>query len=134
MEDCHTPLSSHGQSRALNLSNEKTDLVKKTGPVFYGAKKPKDARRAKKRCVEGCDMYIVRVKKDRKEWAMSRPCKECWEVMHTLGIKKVYYTTAEGTWMCEKVASMEITHQSSGVLALQAYRGQERGDKKRRKS
>jgi deoxycytidylate deaminase len=102
--------------------------------MFYGTKKTRDARKAKKRCVEGCDMYIVRLKKDTDEWAMSRPCKECWEVMHTLGIKKVYYTTADGTWLREKVASMEITHRSSGVLALQAYREKERADKKRRKS
>jgi deoxycytidylate deaminase len=79
-------------------------------------------------------MYIVRVKKDTEEWAMSRPCRECWEVMHALGIRKVYYTTAEGTWACEKVADMEITHHSSGVLALQAYREQERTERKRRKS
>ena len=79
-------------------------------------------------------MYIVRVKKGTEDWAMSRPCRECWEVMDTLGIRKVYYTTGEGTWTCERVASMEITHRSSGVLALQAYREQERDEKKRRKS
>jgi hypothetical protein len=102
--------------------------------MFYGTKKTRDARKAKKRSVEGCDMYIVRVKKGTDEWTMSRPCKECWEVMHTLGIKKVYYTTAEGAWKCEKVASMEVTHRSSGVLALQAYREQGRTDRKIHKS
>ena len=96
LTDCHTLLSSRGQSLALNVSNEKTHLVNRTGRVFYGTKKTRDTRKAKKRCVEGCDMYIVRVKKDTDEWAMSRPCRDCWEVMHTLGIKKVYYTTAEG--------------------------------------
>jgi hypothetical protein len=78
-------------------------------------------------------MYILRVRKGSEEWALSRPCRECWEVMHTLGIRKVYYTTGEGTWICEKVASMEITHRSSGVLALQAYREEERKEKKRKR-
>jgi len=122
----------HDQNRALNVPNEKVKVVKKTGRLFYGTKKRKDTRKAKKRCVEGCDMYIVRLKKDTEDWAMSKPCRECWEVMHTLGIRKVYYTTAEETWMCEKVASMEITHRSSGVLSLQAYREQDRKEKKRR--
>jgi hypothetical protein len=132
-EDGQSPLCLQDLTRALNVPNEKGKLAKKPGKVFYGTRKMRDARKAKKRCVEGCDMYIVRVKKDTEEWAMSRPCKECWEVMHTLGIRKVYYTTAEGTWMCEKVASMEITHRSSGVLALQAYREEERKEKKRKR-
>jgi deoxycytidylate deaminase len=118
----------------LNVPNEKIKVIKKHGPFVYGMKKTRDARKAKKRCVQGCDMYIVRVKKDADEWAMSKPCKDCWEVMHTLGIRKVYYSTGIGTWMCEKVASMETTHRSSGVLALQAYKHQERVEKKRQRS
>jgi hypothetical protein len=102
--------------------------------MFYGTKKMKEARKAKKRCVEGCDMYVARVKKGTDEWAMSKPCKECWEVMRTLGIRKVYYTTGDGTWKCEKVSDMETTHQCSGVLALQAYREQDRAKKIRRGS
>ena len=59
---------------------------------------------------------------------------DCWEVMHTLGIRKVFYSTGIGTWTCEKVASMETTHRSSGVLALAAYKEQESVEKKRRRS
>ena len=132
-EDGQSPLCLQDLSRELNVPNEKVKVAKKPGKVFYGTRKTRDTRKAKNRCVKGCDMYIARVKKDTEEWAMSRPCKECWEVMHTLGIRKVYYTTAEGTWMCEKVASMEITHRSSGVLALQAYREEERKEKKRKR-
>jgi hypothetical protein len=129
-------LSTPGKSHVLNVVNGKSKESNgkilhpaKSKRFVYGTKKNKDARKTKKRCVEGCDMYIVRVKKDTDDWAMSRPCKECWEVMHTLGIRKVYYTTADGKWMSEKVSNMEITHRSSGVLALQAYREQERAEK-----
>jgi hypothetical protein len=82
----------------------------------------------------GVICIFVRVKKGTDEWGMSRPCRECWEVMHTLGIRKVYYTIGDGQWICEKVANMEPTHHSSGVLALQAYREKEREDKKTRRS
>ena len=127
-----SPVCLQRLSPALNLRKETVNLIKnKPGKVVYGTKKTRDTRKAKKRCVDGCDMYIVRVKKETKEWAMSRPCRDCWEVLHTLGIRKVYYTTAVGTWMCEKVATMETTHRSSGVLTLQAYRQEERKEKKR---
>jgi hypothetical protein len=133
VEDGRSSLCLKDLSRAFNVPNEKLKVpVKKPGKLFYGTKKTRDTRKAKKRCVEGCDMYIVRVKKDTEDWAMSKPCRECWEVMHTLGIRKVYYTTANGTWTCEKVASMETTHRSSGVLALQAYREEAGEDKKRK--
>lgn len=129
-----SPHTHKAESRAVNVPNEKTKVVKNRGPTFYGSKKMKDARKAKKRCVEGCDMYIARVKRGTDEWAMSKPCKECWEVMRTLGIRKVYYTTGDGRWMCEKVVGMESTYRSSGVLALQAYREQDRAKKQRRGS
>ena len=134
MEDGQSALCLQDLSRALNVPNEKVQVkAKKPGKLFYGTKKTRDRRKEKKRCVEGCDMYIVRVKKDTEEWAMSKPCRDCWEVMHTLGIRRVYYTTASGAWTCEKVASMETTHRSSGVLALQAYREEEREHKKRKR-
>jgi hypothetical protein len=106
--------------------------VGKGEQYVYGTRKMRDARKSRKRTVEGCNMYIVRLKKDGNGWAMSRPCRECWEVIHSLGIRKVYYSTGEETWMCEKVASMEITHQSSGALALQTYREKDRMEKKGR--
>ena len=130
MEDRHQTLLPKRQNLVLDVPNKTIKVVKKASRLFYGTKKTRDMRKAKKRCVDGCDMYIVRVKKDSDEWAMSRPCRDCWEVMETLGIKRAYYTTGDGTWMCEKVADMEITYRSSGVLALRAYREEERAQKK----
>jgi len=132
VEDGQSSLRLQDLGRALSVPNYKVKVeAKKPGRLFYGTKKTRYTRKARKRCVVGCDMYIVRVKKDTQEWAMSKPCLDCWEVMHTLGIRKVYYTIADGSWVCEKVPGMEITHRGSGVLALQAYREEEQKDKKR---
>jgi deoxycytidylate deaminase len=44
--------------------------------------------------VTGATIYVARVNK-RGEARDSRPCKRCYEVIRTNGIKKIVYTTSE---------------------------------------
>lgn len=65
--------------------------------MVYGTKKAKDSRKGRKRSVDGCDMYVVRLRRKSDGWGMSKPCKECLEVLHTLSIRRVFYSTGENT-------------------------------------
>lgn len=47
-------------------------------------------------------LWVARVLKDRKTWAMSRPCKFCRAAIENSGITRVYYTIAPheyGVWI-----------------------------------
>ena len=44
----------------------------------------------------GADVYVCRINKH-GEFRNSKPCAMCHEVMKHVGIKRVYYTTSEGT-------------------------------------
>lgn len=41
---------------------------------------------------------------------MSKPCKHCTQYLKYIGIKKVYYSTDEGTLKYEKVNNMSSDH------------------------
>jgi deoxycytidylate deaminase len=58
-------------------------------------------------------VVVVRVSYEGK-FINSRPCSECIKYMRKVGIGKVYYSTDDGDFNCEKVSQMEITHYSSG--------------------
>ena len=44
----------------------------------------------------GADIYVCRINKH-GEFRNSKPCAMCHEVMRYVGVKRVYYTTGEGT-------------------------------------
>ena len=44
----------------------------------------------------GADIYVCRVNR-RGEFRNSKPCAMCHDVLKYVGIKRVYYTTSEGT-------------------------------------
>ena len=44
----------------------------------------------------GSDIYVCRINK-KGEFRNSKPCAMCHEVLNHVGIKRVYYTTGEGT-------------------------------------
>jgi cytidine deaminase len=48
----------------------------------------------------------------------SRPCNHCLEVMKFYKIKKIHYSTDEGTVLTEKPHEMISTHVSSGWSAF----------------
>jgi len=48
--------------------------------------------------ISGCDIYIFRENKN-GEMAMSKPCTYCHLMLVEAGIRRVYYTTENGTEM-----------------------------------
>ena len=42
----------------------------------------------------------------------SKPCSECIQIMKKLNIRRVYYSTNEGSLVYEKVSNIESTHRS----------------------
>ena len=59
-----------------------------------------------------CTIYVARVLKNGKT-AMSRPCNSCMQLMKSLGVKNVYYTTDFG------VAHEYITQESTGKVCVE---------------
>tara|TARA_R110002074_G_scaffold132327_6_gene275530 strand:+ start:2096 stop:2539 length:444 start_codon:yes stop_codon:yes gene_type:complete len=44
----------------------------------------------------GSDIYVCRVNKQ-NEFRLSKPCRMCHDIMKHVGIKRVYYTTDDGS-------------------------------------
>ena len=44
----------------------------------------------------GSDIYVCRVNKQ-NEFRLSKPCRMCHDIMKHVGIKRVYYTTEDGS-------------------------------------
>jgi tRNA(Arg) A34 adenosine deaminase TadA len=56
----------------------------------------------------GGTMFVARIKKSTKEWALARPCPSCFFQIKLKGIKKVYYTIAPGEWGTINVAKTDL--------------------------
>jgi cytidine deaminase len=55
--------------------------------------------RVLKKVDRGAVLYISRVLRgDRRNWAMARPCPNCQRLIKKYGVKKVYYTIANGEY------------------------------------
>jgi len=48
----------------------------------------------------GTDIFVVRVNRS-GQFRLSRPCKKCWKHLLESGVKRVYYSTSEGTLVRE---------------------------------
>lgn len=63
------------------------------------------------------DFYVVRVDCCGK-LSESKPCNQCLDALKRVGIRKVFYSTSQGTIMEEKVVDMLSTHISHGQKVL----------------
>lgn len=52
--------------------------------------------RALRKAGRGAILWVARVLKDRKTWAMAKPCKNCRARILNKEVIKVYYTTGPG--------------------------------------
>jgi deoxycytidylate deaminase len=68
--------------------------------------------------LSGCVIAVVRFGKD-GSLKNSRPCNHCLESMIKYRIKKIMYSTDDGTIKSEKPQSMEQVHISSGWSAFE---------------
>jgi deoxycytidylate deaminase len=68
--------------------------------------------------LDGCIIAVVRFGKD-GSLRNSRPCNHCLEAMKYYRIKKIMYSTDDGTIKSEKPQSMEQSHISSGWSAFE---------------
>jgi len=68
--------------------------------------------------LSGCIIAVVRFGKD-GTLKNSRPCNHCLNIMIKYRIKKIMYSTDDGTIKAEKPQSMEQLHISSGWSAFE---------------
>ena len=68
--------------------------------------------------LNGCVIAVVRFGKD-GSLKNSRPCNHCLNTMKFYRIKKVMYSTDDGTIKSEKPEAMEQSHISSGWSAFE---------------
>jgi len=67
--------------------------------------------------VKGMDILVIRVNKS-FTLKNSRPCNQCIDKLHKIGIRKVYYSNDNGDIVSERVEHMEKLHISSGTRHL----------------
>jgi len=68
--------------------------------------------------INGCTIAVIRFGRD-GSLKNSRPCNHCLESIKFYRIKKIMYSTDEGTIKVEKPGDMEPLHVSSGWGAFQ---------------
>jgi len=72
----------------------------------------KKTKKKKKNKCKKADLYVIRIN-NTGELRNSKPCKECVCAMKVAGIKRVFYSTSEGTIFMEKVQDMRSNHLSN---------------------
>lgn len=81
-----------------------SSIKKKINGVFYETHRKK------------FDLIVIRINKD-SHLGNSRPCYNCLNLMKTVGIDKVYYTTGkEDELICENVKDMISIESSSSTI------------------
>ena len=65
------------------------------------------------RILKGMDILVIRTSKT-KVLGNSRPCNHCIDKLKQRGIRKAYYSNAQGEIVYEFVEYMEKIHESSG--------------------
>jgi uncharacterized CHY-type Zn-finger protein len=79
-------------------------IKQKTNGAFYGPQ-------------QKLDLLVIRINKH-DEIGKSRPCYNCLNILQTVGIKKVYYTTGvNNELICEYVKDMISIESSSSTIA-----------------
>jgi deoxycytidylate deaminase len=63
---------------------------------------------------KGMDLLVIRVNNSNK-LLNSRPCNSCIDKLRKRNIRKVYYSTNEGTVIYEYVSDMQKLHTCSGT-------------------
>jgi len=46
----------------------------------------------------GSILWVARIAKDNKTWAMAKPCRHCRALIKNRGVKRVYYTIGPNEW------------------------------------
>jgi deoxycytidylate deaminase len=82
-------------SRIVSVGTNKVKTHPKSRHPFFSLHGEMAAILLAKQDLKGCEMYVFRAIKN-GTWALSRPCKYCWELISESGIKKVHYTTDNG--------------------------------------
>lgn len=70
---------------------------------------------------------VVAVQDERPEIRASRPCYRCVAAMHAVGIKRVFWTNAEGRWEGAKVRELVEALEGGGGVEGVENAGDEKG-------
>ncbi len=65
--------------------------------------------------LKGADIIIIRVRKD-GSLGESSPCNTCIDKMRRVGIRRAYYSTADGQIHCQLVSEMEMNYETSAMI------------------
>ena len=70
-----------------------------------------------KKKIKGMDILVIRINNN---FALrnSRPCNQCIEKLRKIGIRKVFYSTDDGTIVSEFIEHMDKIHTSAGNFLL----------------
>lgn len=63
--------------------------------------------------LSGCDIYVIRLMRD-GSLGMSKPCQTCLTMIQKMGIRRVYYSDANGDIKMELASEMTSEHICSG--------------------
>jgi deoxycytidylate deaminase len=79
-----------------------------------------------RKILNGATLYVVKISNPLTcSMGNSKPCHQCINWMHRFGIKKVYYSTSNGGWNCEKVDdlySQSLNNNSYITRGEQSYK------------
>ncbi|AMQ10602.1 hypothetical protein [Brazilian marseillevirus] len=79
------------------------------------------ARNVHKEKLSKLEFYVVRILND-GTLAMAKPCNCCSKVLNFCGIKRVWYTTEEGSFRKERGICLENNHVSGGYRRRRAVK------------
>ena len=101
----------------IKYQNIKHQNIKHQNIKHQNTTKKQRRNRKKMTKTKDVDFYVVRVDCHGK-LSDSKPCNQCLDALKRVGIRKVFYSTSNGTIMEEKVANMFSTHISHGQKVL----------------
>lgn len=96
----------HTVVHGVNATRNSTDFLRRfpNGTSWEGHAETICLKKAEKRFnnIIGADLYVMRFRKN-GSIGCSKPCSHCQEAIRTAGIRRVYYTDANGNWQIMKM-------------------------------
>ena len=102
---------------AIKVFSDLYALIKEDENMTLKDDKPKPIK-SNKLDLNNCTIAVVRLGRD-GTLKNSRPCNHCLDSMKFYRIKKIMYSTDDGTIKTEKPENMEQVHISSGWSAFE---------------
>ena len=83
---------------AVAVRNDGVIVSAYNGPVVYPTADAHAEYRLMRKTGFCSVVYVARVTKGRKHWALAKPCATCQAILKSHRVKKVYFTVEPGQW------------------------------------